>query len=120
MNLPKPLQANLPHVTKLNWRGGVYFLCYEDSVVYVGQSRRTAARIQEHTEKDWSEAYFLPCELETRRKELEAAFIRKLTPQYNIVRHRCGREVFHHASAIGFEKPEWVLGGLWSPRQETA
>jgi excinuclease UvrABC nuclease subunit len=114
------IRADLCHVAKLDWRGGVYFLCASDSVVYVGQSRRAAARLQEHTEKDWNEAYFLPCESEARRKELEAAFISKLTPRYNIVRHSSGKEIFHHASLIGFERPDWVLGGLWSPRQEAA
>ena len=120
MNRPSQLlniTSSLLRGPRLDWRGGVYFLCHEGSIVYVGQSKRCGIRVQEHTLKTWDEVYFLECEQETRRKQLEAAFISKLHPPCNSVIHRGGKPVWKHDSSIGFYNPDRTLAELWEEAQ---
>jgi predicted GIY-YIG superfamily endonuclease len=71
---------------------GVYFLidCYE--VVYVGQSVDVKSRLQQHSdsgnkgmayEKNFNRFFFIQCEKEELKK-LEAYYILKFRPKYNI------------------------------------
>ncbi|WP_137138681.1 GIY-YIG nuclease family protein [Azospirillum brasilense] len=75
---------NLREISEV-WRicPGVYFLCKNGEVVYVGQSVSPASRIASHDKnKDFDQVYFLPCpEFELNR--VEAAFIRYLRPRLN-------------------------------------
>ena len=60
----------------------VYFLLREGEVVYVGQTTNGTARIRQHTDKVFDEAYVMRC----RRRdldELEDKYIIKYDPAYN-------------------------------------
>lgn len=64
---------------------GVYFLCRERKVVYVGQSQNVYDRIKSHEgnkKKDFDRAYALPVPNRYLRL-IEGAFIRLLQPLYN-------------------------------------
>lgn len=62
---------------------GVYFLVFDDVVVYVGQSIHVMARVAWHTrDKIFDRAFYVPVD----PKELDAvegAFIRALAPKWN-------------------------------------
>ena len=61
---------------------GVYFLCHENKVVYVGQSTNPSARIAQHqADKVFDRVFLIPTnDLDT----VEYEYIRKLRPKYNI------------------------------------
>ena len=64
---------------------GIYFLCKEDSIVYVGQSISIYSRVYEHKKsgiKDFDSVFAIPCEKEKLSK-VESAFIYLLKPKYN-------------------------------------
>lgn len=69
---------------------GIYFLCHQSQVVYVGQSENIGARIIEHEknpEKVFDSIYWIMCPI-NRLNSLESAFIRHLQPKYNKTRHK--------------------------------
>lgn len=66
---------------------GIYFLCQDDEVVYVGQAVSVLARIACHIgenlkEFDHERIYFLPCPRE-HLSEVERQWIQELKPKYN-------------------------------------
>lgn len=69
-------------------RCGIYFLCQGDVVVYVGQSKKIAARLLSHLSegrKQFDRALFIevaPSDLDS----LELQYMRDLTPFYNTPR----------------------------------
>lgn len=74
---------------------GIYFLCRDEEVVYVGQSVSPLSRIAQHknahggtgdAEKDFNEVYFLPWP-KSDLDGIEGALIRALAPEYNSVRN---------------------------------
>ena len=87
---------------------GVYFLCDNSNIVYVGQGKFAGQRAMSHFYKKWDEVFVLPCGVE-HLKSVEAAFISLLKPHYNKTKHRSGHEILHHASLLGFSSPEAVL-----------
>jgi hypothetical protein len=72
-----PLSASPP---------GVYFLCNDDDVVYVGQSVQPLARVATHITSDkqgkFNRAFIVPC-LPEHLTEVENAFIRTMEPPLN-------------------------------------
>lgn len=60
----------------------VYFLIREQAVIYVGQSRNFSSRIQQHREKSFDYALFLPVPVEDLLR-VEGEFIRRLRPPLN-------------------------------------
>jgi hypothetical protein len=86
---------------------GIYFLCKDDQVVYVGQSNRVVARIASHIGEgrkdfDHERVYFLPCPLASLN-ELERRYIDLLKPRYNGNRggsYRHGPNAERHADAV--------------------
>lgn len=65
---------------------GVYFLCKQGEVVYVGQSISTGARIAEHGKcgKDFDFAFIMPIPA-SDLSTVEGAFIRALKPRLNVI-----------------------------------
>jgi len=66
---------------------GVYFLCKNGEIVYIGQAINVAARITTHiTEglKDFDQIYYISCQRH-RLNDLEMALIRMYKPKYNKV-----------------------------------
>lgn len=66
---------------------GIYFLCSEGEVVYVGQSMCLGDRLASHVregKKIFDHVYILPA-LTNDLSAMEGAFIRALSPRYNIV-----------------------------------
>ena len=61
---------------------GIYFLCKEQEVVYVGQSVNATARVHQHAKKEFDSVFFLPWP-EDDLSRIEAAFIRFLQPPLN-------------------------------------
>ena len=62
----------------------VYFLIDNDDVVYVGQSRSLASRIETHQKnKIFNRSVYLPCP-EENLNDVESSLIRKLRPKYNL------------------------------------
>ena len=89
----KLISLNIAALTPLC---GVYFLYDDEELVYIGHSTRIPMRVCEHLsnlngcEKEFTDAYFLPCE-----KDLlfatEMACIRRYRPKYNQWRTNDGR-----------------------------
>jgi hypothetical protein len=63
---------------------GVYFLCHEGEVVYVGQSTNLRCRLGNgnYPGKKYDSVYFLPLPPQELDR-VEAAFIRTLRPKYS-------------------------------------
>lgn len=64
---------------------GVYFLCRELTIVYIGQSINAGRRVQEHLnekEKQFDDVFFIPCHVSSLNA-VEGALIRLLQPEYN-------------------------------------
>ena len=79
-NLP-----NLQQVPKYGFNSGIYFLCFGDEVVYVGQSTSPASRIASHVlegKKVFDRVYLLPIP-EQDLNNVETAFIKTFNPKYN-------------------------------------
>lgn len=92
------LLGNLLHVPITATCSGVYFLCADDEVVYVGQALHVISRIANHIcegvkQFDLSRVYFLPCPV-GELNEVERQWIQALKPRYN--RHGLPRS---HAQA---------------------
>lgn len=64
---------------------GVYFLCRDKRIVYIGQSGNVAARLSWHVSagKLFDSAYFIACPLENLNA-METALIKKYKPELNI------------------------------------
>tara|TARA_R110000868_G_scaffold164874_1_gene397826 strand:- start:19 stop:621 length:603 start_codon:yes stop_codon:yes gene_type:complete len=83
-NPPKAIW-NVPHlqqIPKYSYQTGVYFLCKDDEVVYVGQSINPAVRISTHsqnTEKNFDRVYLMPVP-ESELDDVEGSFIHHLQP----------------------------------------
>ena len=72
--------VNLPDI----FHSGVYFLCLEGEVVYVGQSINVANRLSEHLRtKIFDRVFILPI-IKYNLDIVETAFILLLKPRYNI------------------------------------
>jgi hypothetical protein len=75
-----PMSLQSAEMTKIP---GVYFLCSEGKVVYVGQSGNVGVRVGQHFgAKSFDTVFFIrvaPSDLD----DVEGALIRKLTPKYN-------------------------------------
>ena len=79
---------------------GIYFLCEENEVVYVGQSVLPANRVQAHmADKKFDRSFLLPVPREYLDK-VEAAFIRALKPRLN-GRSPTGKMVTNHPKKNG-------------------
>lgn len=79
----KPNIQGLQQIPKSGYQPGVYFLCKEGEVVYVGQSVHPSARIKTHeasSSKDFDRVYLLPVP-ESELDDTEAAFIKLLHPR---------------------------------------
>lgn len=64
---------------------GVYFLCHEGEIVYIGQSINVASRIATHASeriKTFDAVYYIPCHA-NKLLIFEAALIRHFRPKYN-------------------------------------
>jgi hypothetical protein len=73
---------NLQQIPKHSYQTGVYFLCKEDEVVYVGQSINPATRISTHNQdaqKDFDRVYLMPVP-ESELNDVEGSFIHHLQP----------------------------------------
>jgi len=102
---PKPwdVPSELRHINPLlpvdslhEMRGsGVYFLCEDDAVTYVGQSVEVTGRVPQHAGvKDWNCAWYIPIPLADLDR-VESAFIYTLKPKHN--RNKLG----HLVSPLG-------------------
>lgn len=65
---------------------GVYFLLYENNIVYVGSSKNIHQRLTSHqglfSEKKFDKVFFVEIE-EEKREYFEAKYILKFMPKYN-------------------------------------
>jgi hypothetical protein len=67
---------------------GVYFLCQDKDIVYVGQTGNLGSRLAQHLQdKVFDNVYFIPTE---NCGQVEADYIRKLKPKYNKVLYNQG------------------------------
>ena len=89
-DIPPAGIANVPNLQLLQMNGtqsGIYFLCLDNEVVYVGQSKSILSRIATHLsegekEFDQNRIYFLAMPPEMLGK-IEKEFIFSLKPKYN-------------------------------------
>jgi hypothetical protein len=73
----------LADITDAARRTGIYFLCRDGVLLYVGQSINAYARVAEHTKyREFDSAFFLPWPADDLNR-IEAALIRTLTPPLN-------------------------------------
>jgi hypothetical protein len=73
---------------------GIYFLCMDEEIVYVGQALCVAKRISEHINdacKEFNQVYFIPC-LKDRLNDFEMALIREFKPKYNFSNYGTSNE----------------------------
>lgn len=74
--------SNLTQLPKHGYQPGVYFLCKEGEVIYVGQSISPSSRIATHVserQKDFDRVYLLPTPM-SELDQVEASFIHHLRP----------------------------------------
>ena len=69
------------------WQPGVYFLCDETKVLYVGQSVNVQSRVMTHVRDgrkqfDHTRIFYFPVP-ESELRQIEAELIRMLRPKYN-------------------------------------
>lgn len=77
------LVKGLCDITGDLYRTGIYFLCRDGCVLYVGQSINISMRIADHARRyEFDSAYYLPCPIH-ELNDLEAALIRSLRPTLN-------------------------------------
>lgn len=68
---------------EIGYPSGVYFLCQDEKVVYVGQSVNPSSRIPQHyKDKKFNRAFLLPVP-EHRLSQIEYRYIRQFEPLYN-------------------------------------
>lgn len=82
--IPEALKdiVNLTPV-EIGYPSGVYFLCQDEKVVYVGQSVNPSSRIPHHyKDKKFNRVFLLPVP-EKRLLEVEYRYIRQFEPLYN-------------------------------------
>jgi hypothetical protein len=84
MSIPRAIAGvgNLLELRMTEAVVGVYFLCLEDRVVYVGQSIDVYQRIRQHKDKKFDRILFLPIP-ERELDHFERAFILILKPEHN-------------------------------------
>ena len=73
---------NLQQIPKNEYQPGIYFLCKDSEVIYVGQSVSPSSRIGTHSgdkTKDFDRVYLLPTP-QSELNDVEAAFIHHLMP----------------------------------------
>ncbi len=84
---PTALQhiASLQEIPKYGYQPGVYFLCSNNRVVYVGQSTAPSNRIESHRQQkgDVFDRVFLIPVPKSELNEVESAFIDLLQPSLN-------------------------------------
>jgi hypothetical protein len=64
---------------------GIYFLCKDGKLQYIGQARHVARRVTDHLiegEKDFNAVFYIPC-APNRLDDLETALIDRLKPPLN-------------------------------------
>jgi hypothetical protein len=86
----------------------VYFLILKKEIVYVGQSVNLMSRVDSHRlTKEFDRTLYLPIPKEILN-DVEAAFIRKLRPKYNLSQANGKFELFHQRrlEKIGYLKAE--------------
>lgn len=73
---------------------GVYFLCKDEEVVYVGQAQNIRDRVQSHRSekvKEFDSVYFILCHID-QLDQIETALIRHLRPKYNVSQNGGNRQ----------------------------
>jgi excinuclease UvrABC nuclease subunit len=76
---------NIKQMPRHGYQPGVYFLCKDNDVIYVGQSVTPSSRIASHTrdsQKKFDRVYLLPVP-QSELNDVEAAFIHHLQPVAN-------------------------------------
>lgn len=68
---------------KLLTGSGIYFLFKHNTIVYVGQTTNGLKKVFDHTDKNFDEYVFVRCR-KSELNVLEAAYIKKFRPKYNI------------------------------------
>lgn len=89
LSFVKPLYK-LP-IKNLNTPPGVYFLCHQNEIVYVGMAANIGSRFLKHkgeNKKEFDSVYFICCHLDQLSK-IEAACIKHFKPKYNIALSEC-------------------------------
>jgi hypothetical protein len=68
---------------------GIYFLCQDEKIVYVGKTTNFFIRMRNHAlgEFEFSGVKFLPC-AESRLDILEREYIVRFKPKYNVVHNK--------------------------------
>lgn len=87
---PPAAIAAIQNLQQVDMRGlvsGIYFLCFGDAVVYVGQTNVIMQRVASHVsegskEFDINRIFFLPCP-PSQLLDMETKFISMLKPKYN-------------------------------------
>ena len=74
--------GNITNESDFNFESKVYFLIKNKIVVYVGQTKRFASRISQHSDKDFDNVSFI-CVPENYLSDVEAHYIVKLNPELN-------------------------------------
>ena len=111
-HVPKQLQLAAKRLVMVSEVVGIYFLCREDVVVYVGQSLDVASRIKQHLGKVFDRAFCLPCPA-SQLNRVEAAFISLLKPEYNLGKKRGKEELLIHSNTDAFANPQKVITELF-------
>lgn len=84
----RALHDKLRQFMDMEGYGGIYFLCKEGQLIYVGQSTNIPARIATHrgSGKSFTHAYWIPCPRD-QMDEVEGALIRHLKPPLNLMKN---------------------------------
>lgn len=70
-------------ITRQIGRSGIYFLCKDDDLIYIGQSNNVHGRVSQHRrEKSFTKAFYLEWPADDLDR-IEGALIRELRPRLN-------------------------------------
>jgi hypothetical protein len=64
--------------------GGIYFICRDGELLYVGQSTNINTRLREHHWGFGSDIFYIECNEPIERYELEDWFIKNAHPTFNV------------------------------------
>lgn len=69
----------------MNTNSGIYFLCMNNEIVYIGQSVNVTSRVAQHLgekQKYFNNSFFINCPID-KLDEMEFALIARYKPKYN-------------------------------------
>lgn len=88
-NLPKEIQAWSHIVEEIHIKApadGIYFLYFENELIYIGKTKNIINRIERHIDKQFDRIFFVPLKAEDKEiSDIEHTLIEHFKPPQNYI-----------------------------------